>query len=70
MIKKKNEAITVAGLEGLQGFVALRHPHYLDNLLTDGSKVVSLTLGSALLPERSSGTHLCQRLSKSQGLKD
>jgi hypothetical protein len=47
-------------------------PHGLDNWLTDGGKVVSLTRRQpryspeTLLP--SSGTHFCQRLSKPQGL--
>jgi hypothetical protein len=39
----------------------------LDNRLTDGGKVVSLTRRSHS-PETFSGTHFCQRVSKGQGL--
>jgi hypothetical protein len=50
----------------------LRIPHYLDNPLTDGGKVVSPTYRSRSTPEKhyfsAFGTHFCQRLSKPQGL--
>jgi hypothetical protein len=50
----------------------LRIPHCLDNRLTDGGEVVSLTRRSRSTPQKyyisASGTHLCYRLSKSQDL--
>jgi hypothetical protein len=51
----------------------LRIPHCVDNLLTDGGKVVSLTHPSHFSPQKHyyfnvSGTHFCWRLSKPQGL--
>jgi hypothetical protein len=39
----KGEAIPVTGLGGPGGYETLRLPHFLDNRLTDGGKVVSLT---------------------------
>jgi hypothetical protein len=51
----------------------LRIPHCLDNGLIDGGKVVSLTHPPHFTPQKHyfnvSGTHYCQRLSKSQGLE-
>jgi hypothetical protein len=38
--KKKGDAIPVTGREGPKGCVTLRVPHYLDNRLKDGGKVV------------------------------
>jgi hypothetical protein len=35
------QAIPVEGHGGLRGYDMLRIPHYLDNRLTDGGKVVS-----------------------------
>jgi hypothetical protein len=40
-VKKKVKLSPLTGLEGLQGCEMLRIPHYLDNRLTDGGKVVS-----------------------------
>jgi hypothetical protein len=42
-VKAKSKAIPVTGRGGLYGWKMLRIPHCLDNGLTDGSKVVSLT---------------------------
>jgi hypothetical protein len=39
----KSKAIPVTGRGGLQGCDMLRIPHCLDNRLTDGGEVVSLT---------------------------
>jgi hypothetical protein len=38
----KEKAITIMGLGSTQGCEMLRTPHYLDNQLTNGGKVVSL----------------------------
>jgi hypothetical protein len=51
----------------------LRIPHYLDNRLTDGGKVVSPTHPPHFTPQKNhyfyvSGTHFCYRLSKPKGL--
>jgi hypothetical protein len=50
----------------------LRIPHCLDNLLTDGGKVVRPTHQPHFTPQKHyfsvSGTHFCQRLSEPQGL--
>jgi hypothetical protein len=47
-------------------------PHCLDSRLTDGGEVVSLTHRPRFTPQKhslsASDVHLCQRLSKSQGL--
>jgi hypothetical protein len=40
MLKKKSKAILVTGRGGLQSCEMLRIPHYLDDQLTDGGKVV------------------------------
>jgi hypothetical protein len=40
---KKGKGIPVTGREGPQGCETLRFAHFLDNRLTDGGKVVSLT---------------------------
>jgi hypothetical protein len=50
----------------------LRISHCLDTRLTDVGKVVSLTHRPRFTPKKhyfsASGSHLCQRLSKPQGL--
>jgi hypothetical protein len=50
----------------------LRIPHFLDNRLIDGNKVVSPTRRPYFTPQKhyfnASGTHFCWWLSKSQGL--
>jgi hypothetical protein len=51
----------------------LRIPHCLDNPLTDGGKVVGPTHQPHFTPQKHyyfyvSGTHVCWRLSKLQGL--
>jgi hypothetical protein len=48
--KSKSKAIPVTGRGGLQGCEMLRIPHSLENLLTDGGKVVSQHIGRVLLP--------------------
>jgi hypothetical protein len=61
--KVKNKAILVTGRGGLQGCEKSRILHFLDNRLTDGSVVVSLTRRS-LFTRTIPGTHFCQRLSR------
>jgi hypothetical protein len=51
----------------------LRIPHCIDNLLTDGGKVVNPTQTPHFNPQKYyyfyvSGTHFCYRLSKPQGI--
>jgi hypothetical protein len=41
--------------------------HFLDNRLTDGGEVVSLTRRPPFASRKIPGTHFCQRLSRSQG---
>jgi hypothetical protein len=41
-----------------------RPSHFLDTLLTDGGKVVSLTRWPLFTPRKISGTHSCERLSR------
>jgi hypothetical protein len=44
-----------------------RLPHFLDNRVTDGGEVVSLTRGLPIILRKISGTHFCQKLSRPQG---
>jgi hypothetical protein len=50
--KKKSKAIPVTGRGGLWGCEMLRIPHYLDNRLTDGGKVVSPTHRPHFTPQK------------------
>jgi hypothetical protein len=49
-----SKAILVAGRGGLQDSEMLRIPHFLDNRLTDGSGVVSLTRQQRFIPKEDS----------------
>jgi hypothetical protein len=51
---KKGEAIPVTGLGGPHGCETSRLPHFLENPLTDGGEVVSLTLRPYLYPQDNS----------------
>jgi inner membrane protein involved in colicin E2 resistance len=52
------KANPVTGRGGPEDFETSRLPHFLDNRLTDGGKVVSLTLRHAgLYPRKISGSH-------------
>jgi hypothetical protein len=51
---KKIKTVHVAGRGGSLGFVTLRLPHFLDNRLTDGGEVVSLTLRLPFTPQEDS----------------
>jgi hypothetical protein len=44
----------VTGRGGPQGCETLKLPHFLDNRLTDGGKVVSLTLQPRFTPQEKS----------------
>jgi hypothetical protein len=63
LIIKKVKAIPVTGRGGLEDCEMLRIPHYLDILLTDGGKVVSLMHRPRPTPQKyyfsASGTHFC-----------
>jgi hypothetical protein len=48
---KKGKAIPVTGREGPYGCETSRLPHFLDNRLTDGGKVVSLTRPPPFTPQ-------------------
>jgi hypothetical protein len=52
--KKKGKAIPVPGHGGPWGCETLRVPQYLDNRLTDGGQVVSLTRRPPFTPQEGS----------------
>jgi hypothetical protein len=56
MSGKKGEAIPVTGRGGPWGCETSRFPHFLDNWLTDGSEVVSLTGRPPFIPRKIPGT--------------
>jgi hypothetical protein len=58
-IKKKRKLIPVTGRGGPQGCETSRLPHFLDNRLTDGSEVISLTRGPHFTPQNIPDTHFC-----------
>jgi hypothetical protein len=60
---KRGKAIPVTGREGPQGCETSRLSHFLDNRLTDGDEVVSLTRRPPFTPRKIPGTHFWQRLS-------
>jgi hypothetical protein len=49
--KGKGKAILVTGREGSQDCETLRFPHFLDNRLIDGGKVVRLTRRPPFTPQ-------------------
>jgi hypothetical protein len=49
---ERGKAIPVTGREGPYGCKTLKVPHFLDNRLTDGRKVVSLTHRPPLTPRK------------------
>jgi hypothetical protein len=68
MCKKEIKAIHVRGRGGPEGCEMSRLPHFLDNRLTDGGEVVSLTRRPHLYPPRKiPGTRFFKRLSRPQG---
>jgi hypothetical protein len=52
-------SIPVTGREGPQGCEMLNLLHFLDNPLTDGGKVVSVTRRPPLTPRNIPGIHFC-----------
>jgi hypothetical protein len=52
--KKKGKIIPVTGLGGPWGGERSRLPHFLDNWLTDGGKVVSLMRRPPFIPQEDS----------------
>jgi hypothetical protein len=52
--KNKGKAIPVTGRGGPQGCETSRLPHFLDNRLTDGAEVVSLTRRPPFSPQEDS----------------
>jgi hypothetical protein len=54
--KKEGKAIPVIGREGPVGFETSRLPHFLDNRLTVGGEVVSLTRQPPFTPRKIPGT--------------
>jgi hypothetical protein len=57
--KKKKEAIPVTGCGGPEGCETSRLLHFLDNRLTDGGVVVSLTRRTPFAPSKIPDTHFC-----------
>jgi hypothetical protein len=65
MVKMKSTPVTGCG--GAQGCEMLRLQYFLDNQLTDGGEVVSLTCWPPFTPRKISCTHFCYSLSQPQG---
>jgi hypothetical protein len=63
----RRKAVPVIGHGGPQGCEMLRLTHFLDNRLTDGGKVVSLTSQQPFTPVKILGTYFCYRLSRLEG---
>jgi hypothetical protein len=55
----KGKAIPVTGREGPWGCETSRLSHFLDNWLTDGGEVVSLTCRPPFTPRKIPGAHFC-----------
>jgi hypothetical protein len=64
---KKAKAILVPERERPYGCETSRLPHFLDNRLTDGGEVVSLTRRPPFTLRKIPGTHFCWRLSRPPG---
>jgi hypothetical protein len=66
LVKKKSKTIPVTGLGDPLVCETSRLPHFLDNRLTDGGEVVSLTRRPPFILRKIPGTQFCQRLSRAQ----
>jgi hypothetical protein len=64
---KKGKATLLTDRGGAQGCETSRLPHFLDNRLTYGGEVVSLTHRPPFTSRKIAGTHFCSRLSRPQG---
>jgi hypothetical protein len=53
------KAVPITGRGGQLGCETSRLPHFLDNRLTDGGEVVSLTRQPPFTPLKIHGTHFC-----------
>jgi hypothetical protein len=60
----KGKTIPVTSCEGPQGYETSRLSHFLDNRLTDGGEVVSLTRRPPFPLRKITGTHFCYTLSR------
>jgi hypothetical protein len=56
---KKAKAIPVTGRKGPWGCETSRLPHFLENRLTDGGEVDSLTRRPPFTPRKIPDTHFC-----------
>jgi hypothetical protein len=56
---KKGKAIPVTRREDPYGCETSRLPHFLDNLITNGSEVVSFTRRPPFTPRKIAVTHFC-----------
>jgi hypothetical protein len=59
MVKKRGEAIPATGRGGTKDCDTSRLLHFLDNRLTDGCKIVSLTRRPPFTRKKIPGTHFC-----------
>jgi hypothetical protein len=57
--KGTGKAIPITGRGGPYGYERSKLPHFLDNRLRDGGKVVSLTRRPYFTPRKIPGTHFC-----------
>jgi hypothetical protein len=67
IVYSKRKATPVTGRGRLYGCETSRFPHFLDNQLTDGGEVVSLTRRPPLSARRVPAAHFCERLRRPQG---
>jgi hypothetical protein len=58
-VQNKGKAISVRGCRRPQSCEPLRLPHFIDDRLTDGGKVVSLTSRPLFTTRKIPGTHFC-----------
>jgi hypothetical protein len=66
-VEVKSKDIPVTGHGSPQVFETSRLPHFLDNRLIDGGKVVGLTLRPPFNPRKILSTNFCYNLSPPQG---
>jgi hypothetical protein len=59
MLIVKGKVTLVTGRGGPYGYETSKLPHFLDNRLTHGGEVVSLTRRPPFTPRKIPGTHFC-----------